>query len=311
MTTFSDLKTMVSRDLRDPSLYTFDTATVGDFINAAQAEVGRVAPQRFQDDIVLVEDALSYQLRAAGSSYDLATPFGVAATNLLTCTSHGLLAGDAIVFTALTGGTGLIVGLPYYVIASGLATSTFRLAPVISGTQVDFTTDITAGTFNRVGSNDAIPEIEVLSVELWDWSTTPHTPRGLIAPAAGGYTTYSEVGWRVWDGILFLPRWVPVYVKDKESDYRLRVWGYAPYAPLVNASDVVLLSNEKVQALRVYCQIEGLRRLVNDRALFTQWQSATHNTDVTPAALMNDLSLAQADWRRRERAITVLREAPG
>jgi hypothetical protein len=48
--------------------------------------------------------------------------------------------------------------------------------------------------------------------------------------------------------------------------------------------------------------------LLSSRELFSQWQIRSNNTDVTPAALMNDLSLAQADWRRLSRSMTVLRE---
>lgn len=225
MTVFSALKTAVSRDLRDPSLNTFVDADVADLINAGLAEIGRIAPLRFQDDVALVADAISYKLRAAGAAA-------------------------------------------------------------------------------------AIPEIEVLSVELWDTTTTPHTPVRLIAPAAGAYVNFSDTGWRCWGGVLQIPRWVPVFVKGAESHYLLKVWGYAPYAALSGANDTVPLSNELEWALRTYCRVAALERLVSERDLFSQWQIRSSNTDVSPAALMNALSLAQADWRRLKREITVLREAP-
>jgi hypothetical protein len=310
MTTFATLKTNVSRDLRDTSNITFSTTDVGDLINAALAEIGRIAPRRFQEDITLVADALSYPLQVVGTSQSLATPFGAASTNVLTSTSHGLVAGDAIRFLTLAGGTGLVVGLPYYVIADSLSTHAFKVAPIVSGTEVNFTTDVTAGTFVRVGSDDQVPEIEVLSVELWDVTTTPYTPLYRIPPASEAYVTYSETGWRVWDGVLRVPRYIPVRVDGSEDHYKLRVLGYAPYTPLVNANDVVGLSNEREWALRAYCRVEALRRLIGDRATFSQWQIRSSNTDVSPAALMNDLSLAEAEWNRRSRQIAVLREAP-
>jgi hypothetical protein len=80
----------------------------------------------------------------------LTTPFGVAATDLLTKTAHGLSAGDAVKFTALTGGAGLTVGQVYYVIATGLTANDFRVSATSGGSQVDFTTDITAGSFQKL-----------------------------------------------------------------------------------------------------------------------------------------------------------------
>jgi hypothetical protein len=81
---------------------------------------------------------------------NLTTPFGVAATDLITATAHGFSAGDLVVFTALTGGTGLVVGDPYFVIATGLTANDFRVSRYVGGTQVDFTSDITAGTVRRL-----------------------------------------------------------------------------------------------------------------------------------------------------------------
>jgi hypothetical protein len=87
----------------------------------------------------------------------LTTPFGVASTNLLTRTAHGLAANDRVVFTALTGGTGLVVGTPYFVIATGLTANDFKVSATQGGAEIDFTTNITAGTFERPwsGAGDA------------------------------------------------------------------------------------------------------------------------------------------------------------
>jgi hypothetical protein len=76
-------------------------------------------------------------------------------------------------------------------------------------------------------------------------------------------------------------------------------------------ADVIPVSGEREQAMRDYCMVLGLKRLVNERDLFTQWQTRSGNTDVSPAALMNALNIAMADWKQRARSITVLREAPG
>lgn len=309
-TTYGELQTKVSRVLQDPSNVTFVVQTVKDMISAAWAEIGRIAPEHFQEDITPIADTQAYQLRKTGTTQALTTPFGAASTNLLTSTAHGLTAGVTIRFTALTGGTGLVVGLPYYVIATGLTTDAFRLAPVLSGTQVDFTTDITAGEFVRIGYDDPLDEIEVQRVEVWNTSAVPRRAWRHIAPQANHPLglSYSQAGWYVWGGVLELPDRVMDMIDP--AVHQLRVWGYSPWRPVTSDSDIVPFGREREEALVLYCHIEALRRLINNRALFTQWQTRSGNSNVTPAALMNDLSLAQAEWQRRARQIFVIREAP-
>jgi hypothetical protein len=74
---------------------------------------------------------------------------GGAFEDLFTKASHGLVAGDRITFSALTGGTGLSTGVAYYVVSSGLTSSTFRLSLTSEGTVVNFTTDVTASTWTK------------------------------------------------------------------------------------------------------------------------------------------------------------------
>lgn len=70
---------------------------------------------------------------------------GASATDILTATGHGLAAGDVVIFTSLTGGTGLVAGTQYHVIAANLAANTFQVSATPGGAAVNFTTDITAG----------------------------------------------------------------------------------------------------------------------------------------------------------------------
>lgn len=104
---------------------------------------------------------------------------GVASTDVLTSAAHGYSNGDLVFLSALTGGTGLVSGRPYFVVAS--ATNTFQLALTVGGTAVDFTTDLTVGTVTR-------------SVELSGGS--PAYARGAIAfaAAAGGLIDDSTNG---------------------------------------------------------------------------------------------------------------------
>lgn len=76
----------------------------------------------------------------------LPTTTGTASTNVFSSTSHGLVVGSRVVFTALTGGTGLATNTVYYVIAGGLTSDAFKLSLAEGGDEVDFTTDVTVAT---------------------------------------------------------------------------------------------------------------------------------------------------------------------
>lgn len=216
-TTFAELKTEVSEALRDPDLTTFDDAAVGRLVNMALAEVGRIAPLHFQEDVTPLADTLDYQLQS-----------------------------------------------DYYAAVQ-------------------------------------VAEIEVSRVELWDTSTTPNKPMGIIPAASAGYGADSEMGWSNWGGVLHIPYRVWVSVDGFEDDRLYRVWGYCPYVELVADADVFDGSNELKWAIVTYAQIVALRRLVSERELFTQWQTRTGNTDITPAGLMGDYTRMRDEWRIMKR----------
>lgn len=69
-----------------------------------------------------------------------------AATNLINSTAHGLVEGDLVIFTALTGGNGLATDTPYFVIADGLTANAFKVSATRRGTEIDITSDATAAT---------------------------------------------------------------------------------------------------------------------------------------------------------------------
>lgn len=83
-------------------------------------------------------------------SVALTSPYGVAATDTFTATAHGMSAGQAIVFDAATGGTGLSLGVIYYVIASGLTANAFKISATLGGASINFTSDLSAGSFRKV-----------------------------------------------------------------------------------------------------------------------------------------------------------------
>jgi hypothetical protein len=74
-----------------------------------------------------------------------------------TKTAHGLSNGDVIIFTAVTGGTGIVAGTagnadgkahPYFVVST--AANTFQIALTSGGSAVDLTSDVTAATVNKL-----------------------------------------------------------------------------------------------------------------------------------------------------------------
>jgi hypothetical protein len=86
-----------------------------------------------------------------------------ASTDLISITGHGLAAGNQVIFTALTGGAGLTLGVPYYVIATGLTANVFSVSTKPGGTAVDITSNATALTAFKV-----TPPVNVLWSKAWD-----------------------------------------------------------------------------------------------------------------------------------------------
>ncbi len=74
----------------------------------------------------------------------LPTVTATATTDLVNSTSHGLVVGDSVIFTALTGGAGLATQTPYYVVWKDA--NTFKVSAVKGGTPIDITTDASAAT---------------------------------------------------------------------------------------------------------------------------------------------------------------------
>lgn len=69
---------------------------------------------------------------------------GVAATDVITITGHTLTNGNGVMFTSLTGGSGLSTNTGYYVI--NVSGSTLQLSLTSGGAAINFTTDISAAT---------------------------------------------------------------------------------------------------------------------------------------------------------------------
>lgn len=97
------------------------------------------------------DTASSVTVSNAGISlpFDTGAVTAAAVGDLFTRTAHGFQAGDAVRFTALTGGAGITAGKTYYVIAAGLTANAFQVSATLGGSTIDVTTDLTAGTVSR------------------------------------------------------------------------------------------------------------------------------------------------------------------
>ncbi len=68
--------------------------------------------------------------------------------NLITAgLPHNLTTNDRVTFYTLTGGTGLTTGVAYYVIASGLSATEFRVSATQGGSAVNITVDYSAAAW--------------------------------------------------------------------------------------------------------------------------------------------------------------------
>lgn len=88
----------------------------------------------------------------AGTTQSGGNVTGVATTNVITtAAAHGFAVGDRVRFPTLTGGTGLTAATQiYFIIAGSLTATTFKVSLTSGGAEVDFTSDITAGTVGKV-----------------------------------------------------------------------------------------------------------------------------------------------------------------
>ncbi len=147
-------------------------------------------------------------------------------------------------------------------------------------------------------------EVEARRVEVWEGEKFI----ARLQPASQERVNASSSGWEVWNGVLQI-------TNDQLSSllanptYKLRVWGYEPFAQLSGAQGITC-SDEQHWAIREYAKLEAIKMLIASRELFSQWQTQSHNTDVGLAALANMFNIASEAWRRRSHQLVVLREAP-
>jgi len=124
-----------------------------DFLNVRDRALADVfIGSDYVPDIGVVDSEGRFTPDPLGQGTAISGVTGVAATDIITATAHGYVAGQAIRFSALTGGAGLTVGTTYYVISANLAADTFQVSATPGGSAVNFTTDITVGTVGKTGT---------------------------------------------------------------------------------------------------------------------------------------------------------------
>ncbi len=124
------------------------------------------------------------------------------------------------------------------------------------------------------------------SVYRLDVYTSGGSYSGQIEHGIGG----ADTGWEVHGGVIYLPpNWLP------STGSTLRAWGYAAFTQLSATSSVTDLTPALIHSLVVFCQGEAASRLLNDRAMFGQWQADPANSDAT----LLGLNQTAFRWRRR------------
>lgn len=117
-------------------------------------------------------------------------------TSELELTSHGLSTGNLIVFTALTGGTGLFVERPYYV--EEVSSSKIKLGQ-LTGTYTEaWTTEVLAATIAKLTevSGGSYARIKTTFGSAASGKTEDSTAHKISVPAS---TTVSYVG--LWSAV--------------------------------------------------------------------------------------------------------------
>lgn len=152
-----------------------------------------------------------------------------------------------------------------------------------------------------------VPEIEVKRVEVWDGSVSPAKYIARLRAKSEARLDTSANGWEVWNGTLSLTNGVVASLKPET--HLIRVWGWSPYAMPVDDSDDPTWSHEIEQAVRTYCRVLSMEALLSERNLFSQWQTRSGNTDISPAGLNNELATQRGVWRSKAARLGRLRAA--
>lgn len=189
--------------------------------------------------------------------------------------------------------------------------------PELKTFNMDEVTDLVRKAIIEVGGvypKEAVDTL-TLAADTWRYTLLVEDPfRVEIVDGTGVYQLHqsdgeaSSNGWEFFGGVLSLPRsthWT--VTTDQTTTPVLRVWGYARRFPPTEEADLCDVDAVAERAVRLCAVFRGYQRLVNDRTLFSQWNSESQNTDVTMTQLMGVAQVFGQDWDQERRRIRLLR----
>jgi hypothetical protein len=142
----------------------------------------------------------------------------------------------------------------------------------------------------------AIPVQDIWMLEAV-WTSTGGRETITYDDSSSGYPN----GWALYAGNLMLPEAMIDALETGWTDdtVMLRIYGYMDRTVPEDPDDVLEFEDlQDEMALRVFTRLQGLRSLMDDRNLFTQWQTQANNSDVTPGQLAGMRSQAYTEWER-------------
>jgi hypothetical protein len=130
---------------------------------------------------------------------ELPTTTGEADTELFSSAAHGLAVGDEVVFTALTGGTGLVTDTVYFVVSDGFAAGAFKVSETAGGTVKTFSTDVSGCTAWKCSAGFTAGSARPFNLEALTGLTasplTAWTPGTYVLLGDGSYAHWSGTAW--------------------------------------------------------------------------------------------------------------------
>jgi hypothetical protein len=143
------------------------------------------------------------------------------------------------------------------------------------------------------------PDARVERVEVWA-AGPPEVFHLRIPNQNHAVRATSQSGWEWWNETLLLPK---AYGDYATADFFLRVWGHASYPLMAGGSDDSGLNDDLEAALIEFCTLGGFELMLNERALFKQWQAQQNNTDASMNSLISAVGLWQSKWERRRKQL--------
>lgn len=179
-------------------------------------------------------------------------------------------------------------------------------------------TNVVINTLDGLAGLDDDPDAVTISDLDYIWSVEVY---GLDGTVYEGLSTIvspedSSTNWRNgWDfvgGTLSLPvhmtKWLDEVWSEAVPTHAILVRGYRHRRRVDTEDDGLdLFSLPEEEATVVMAQKAGFEALLNDRALYQQWQVATGATDVSPTQLTNMAQGALVNWERMRKHLYLIR----